>query len=145
VPTNCALIVYTFGGWAYISGEGDKDDDSADDDENTNSQGAVWMLLFLLVCMTFMHAMLSSIFPELPSKTAVQLQRQDVVYRRVILGEPEEEDELPDEFKDKSHFGKHVKDIRRTTNMRMSINPMPGAGDGAAEEDIMKITLNPDV
>ena len=123
-------VVYTFG---------------ASKELELSSQGSVWLLLSLLLATAFVHALLSSAFPELPSKTAVQLKRQDVVYRRVILGEPEEEDELPDEFKDKSHFGKHVKDIRRATNMRMSVNPMPGAGDGAAEEDIMKITLNPDV
>ena len=114
----------------------------ADTELELDNQGSVWLLLFLGICMSFMHALLSTVYPTLPSKTVIQLKRQDVVYRRVMLKEEEEEDDLPDEFKDDAYFGKHVKDVRRGTNMRMSTNPMPGAGQAGGGEDIMKITLD---
>ena len=91
-------VVYTFG---------------ASKELEPSSQGSVWLLLSLLLATAFVHALLSSAFPELPSKTAVQLKRQDVVYRRVVLGEREEEDDLPEEFKDERNRGKLSRDVRR--------------------------------
>ena len=63
----------------------------ADTELELDNQGSVWLLLFLGICMSFMHALLSTVYPTLPSKTVIQLKRQDVVYRRVMLKEEEEE------------------------------------------------------
>jgi hypothetical protein len=74
IPINCGLIVYTFDAVNFLS-----------------SQGKIWTLVGLGGLMVFSMSQLELIYPSLPQKTAIQLERQNVVYRRVVLGqEPEE-------------------------------------------------------
>ena len=93
--------------------------------------------------MVVMHGLLGTIYPAVPSKTAIQLQRQDFVYRRVVLGEMEEDDDLPDEFKDPKALGQLASALRRRS-VGANFSHTNKTADGAAAMDIMKITLDND-
>jgi hypothetical protein len=77
VPVNCGLIVFTFNAAAWAG-----------------SDAKEWVLLLILFFMVAFMIQLDAIYPDVSRKTSVQLKRQDVVYRRIILGEEPEESDL---------------------------------------------------
>jgi hypothetical protein len=107
VPVNCGLVVFTFNAAAWVG------DDSK-----------VWVLLLVALFMVAFLAQLDAMYPDVSRKTAVQLARQDVVYKRVILGEPQDDDELDFELTD-AMVGVSVNAARHMATARNSLACSP--------------------
>ena len=75
VPVNAGLIVYTFGSVRFLE-----------------KGYFVWVFVgiigALLVCLKW----LDILYPDVPAKTLIQLERQRVVYERIVMGNPDDTD-----------------------------------------------------
>jgi len=71
IPVNAGLVVYTFGAVDFLSGP---------------AQMMVFLgiIAFLLLCAN----LIETSFPKLPEKTEIQLERQEVIYDRVVCENP---------------------------------------------------------
>jgi hypothetical protein len=122
VPMNAGLCVYTFEVANFIP-----------------RAYRVWIFTLLTVALAFAVNQLDNLYPDLPRKTAVQMKRQRVIYKRVILGEGGDDDEdggleVPI---DESMIGLPAATLRRKINRTNSMF-MPGSG----EKTIPKMNTN---
>jgi hypothetical protein len=71
IPVNAGIVVYTFNAFNFVS-----------------SENRVWVFCGLVVCGYFVLNRLDIIYPDMPAKTAIQIQRQSFIYNRVIQEQP---------------------------------------------------------
>ena len=69
VPVNAGLVVYSFGSLRFLP-----------------KSAYVWAFVALNFAMFFALHLLDVLYPDLPVRTAIQLERQRVVYERLVLG-----------------------------------------------------------
>jgi len=107
VPINAGLCVYTFEVAKFIP-----------------QAYRVWVFTLLTVVLGLLLVQLDAMYSKMPLKTAIQIKRQRVVYKRVILGETGDGDdeEAFDVDLDDSMIGLTLakvqhKSIRRTSLM----------------------------
>ena len=70
IPVNAGLIVYSFGGLDAVVGGGAR----------------VWVFVGAMGTMWGFLRLLENVYPELPERTAIQLERQHEVFERVVMG-----------------------------------------------------------
>ena len=95
VPINCGLVVYAFNAASFVS-----------------SSQRIFVVLAILAFMIAFMSQLDEVYPDVSAKTTVQLARQNVVYRHVVLGEASQDGEL-DFTLTEDHLGLSIESARR--------------------------------
>jgi hypothetical protein len=106
VPVNAGLIVYSFGSLRFLP-----------------ETAYVWSFVALVFAMFFALHVLDLIYPELPQRTAIQLERQRVVYERLVLGTDDDDDNQLD--LDVSMIGLTVSEVRKKRSDSIEAHKAP--------------------
>ena len=106
VPVNAGLIVYSFGSLRFLP-----------------ETAYVWSFVALIFAMFFALHVLDLIYPELPQRTAIQLERQRVVYERLVLGTDDDYDNQLD--LDVSMIGLTVSEARKKRSDSIEAHKAP--------------------
>lgn len=101
VPVNAGLIVFTFGSVDFLP---------------QNLQ--VWIFVGIIIFIFTLLYILDWLYPDVPEKTEIQLERQQAVYERVILDTKDVDGDLVLDL-DSSMIGKSVTDVLKSISQNM--------------------------
>lgn len=93
IPVNAGLLVYTF------------------DFGRLAPDYKVWIFIAIIFGQLFLLSLLDIIFPDVPHKTQIQLARKEVIYERVVMGNPDTDAEELD--LDTAMIGKTTREIKK--------------------------------
>jgi hypothetical protein len=97
----------------------------------TNSFGAtrglapsqqVWFAAGFIALMLLFLAVLGAVFPDMPEKTAIQLERQRVVYERVVMGMNDDDGETLE--LGEHMLGRSLKEVNEEKRRALEADPL---------------------
>ena len=95
VPVNSALIVWCFKAFSFFPAD-----------------HKVWCFVAVSLFLGMMLVQLDTLIPDVPKKTLIQVQRQDVVYRRVVLEIDDHDEDMALDL-DTSMLGRSSSEVKK--------------------------------